>query len=425
MARNMGVSLVLVLHVVGLPIYVGARSFTVANNCPFTIWPGMYTDLAISSDAPDYPTGWQADPYISVSFSVPDGWKAGRIWSQGRRDCDFTVNPGPNSCLTGGCNGGLLCDATTGTGVPPVTVAEWTLQGDQNLDYYDVSLVDGADLPIRIDNNVGCPVADCPIDLSPTCPDPLKGPFDSTGYSVGCKSACFANLDGNQANSPNCCSGQFNTPATCPASGVAYYWYFKGNCPNAYAYAYDESSNTALWTCDSARNADYALTFCPSTTATAVAYGNSSVSLSATAFDGAGSSSSSIQSISGRNISPAFGLSKPVPFIAFFSILPCGQVVEYFLVLSRELEFTSPSIPSHPASSSRSSLLCSNTPNGQVARHELNSIHTSTARIHAHSDSITRHERKRVLDAYDILPQPLPEHSPICSTENFTSALVS
>ncbi|KAL5514556.1 hypothetical protein ACEPAG_1872 [Sanghuangporus baumii] len=323
MARNIEISLVLVLCAVGLPMY--ARTFMVANNCPFTIWPGMYTDMAISTAAPNYPTGWQADPFTSVSFSVPDDWKAGRIWSQGRRDCNFTVNPGPNSCLTGGCNGGLLCDATTGTGVPPVTVAEWTLQGDQNLDYYDVSLVDGADLPMRIDNNVGCPVADCPVDLGPTCPDPLKGPFDSTGYPVGCKSACFANLDGNQADSPNCCSGQFNTPATCPASGVAYYWYFKGNCPNAYAYAYDESSNTALWTCDSARNADYTLTFCPSTTATAVAYGNSSVSLSATAS--AGSASSSVSSppdpsISGSTISAAFGPSNPGPCIASFSILP-------------------------------------------------------------------------------------------------------
>lgn len=37
----------------------------------------------------------------------------------------------------------------------------------------------------------------------------------------------------------------------------------EGNCPNAYAYAYDESSNTALWTCDSSLNADYTLTFCP------------------------------------------------------------------------------------------------------------------------------------------------------------------
>jgi len=28
------------------------------------------------------------------------------------------------------------------------------------------------------------------------------------------------------ANSPNCCSGQYDTPATCPSSGVEYYSYF-------------------------------------------------------------------------------------------------------------------------------------------------------------------------------------------------------
>ena len=32
-----------------------------------------------------------------------------------RRDCDFSTNPGPNSCIDGGCNGGLLCDPVTGT----------------------------------------------------------------------------------------------------------------------------------------------------------------------------------------------------------------------------------------------------------------------------------------------------------------------
>ena len=115
---------------------------------------------------------------------MPDNWKSGRIW--GRRACDFSQNPGPNSCLTGGkntlagpreivhrppsgsagCNGGLECDPHTGTGVPPASVAEWTLSDASGLDWYDVSLVDGYDLPMRITNNVGCPVADCPVDLS-------------------------------------------------------------------------------------------------------------------------------------------------------------------------------------------------------------------------------------------------------------------
>jgi hypothetical protein len=125
-----------------------------------------------------------------VSFAVPDNWKAGRIWVrvsilgreavaqrwQARRDCDFTTVNDVTSCISGGCNGGLLCDPKTGTvrdippcpsmcvgltveqGVPPATLAEWTLQGDGNRDFYDVSLVDGYNIPMRIDNTAGCPV---------------------------------------------------------------------------------------------------------------------------------------------------------------------------------------------------------------------------------------------------------------------------
>ncbi|KAF4579576.1 hypothetical protein EYR40_000243 [Pleurotus pulmonarius] len=238
-----------------------ARTFTVYNGCPFTIWPAMFTDLNVAPNRPNFATGWEAPAFTAVSFTVPNDWKAGRIW--GRRNCNFANNPGPNSCLDGGCNGGLQCDLRTGTGVPPASVAEWTLQAGGNQDFYDVSLVDGYNLPMRITNNKGCPVAECPVDLGPNCPAPLKGPFDNVGFPVGCKSACVANLDGNPGNSANCCSGSHNTPATCPPSGVAFYSYFKQNCPRSYAYAYDESSGTALWTCPSSLNADYTLTFCP------------------------------------------------------------------------------------------------------------------------------------------------------------------
>ncbi|KAF9030345.1 thaumatin-like protein [Hymenopellis radicata] len=224
----------------------------------------IFTDLNVGSAVPAYTTGWEAASYTAVSFSVPDNWKAGRIWA--RRNCDFSSNPGPNSCLDGGCNGGLVCDSSTGTGVPPATVAEWTLSGDGNLDWYDISLVDGYNLPARITNNVGCGVPIAPSILARTSdvgPDALKGPFDSSGFPVGCRSACQANLDGNQADSANCCSGSHSTADTCPPSGVAYYSYFKNSCPNSYVYAYDESSGTALWTCDASLKADYTLTFCP------------------------------------------------------------------------------------------------------------------------------------------------------------------
>ncbi|EIN14545.1 thaumatin-like protein [Punctularia strigosozonata HHB-11173 SS5] len=222
---------------------------TVTNKCSFTVRPpAMFTDMSIAGNtAPDYPTGWEAPSGNSVTFDLPDNWQAGRIW--GRRDCDFSTDPGPNSCLTGGCNGGLECATTGGTGVPPATVAEFTFDGTN--DNYDVSLVDGYNLPMRVDNTVGCGVPSCPVDLAPNCPSAIAGPFDSTGAAVGCKSACFANLDGDQANSPNCCSGQYGTAATCPSSSV--------QCE----YAYDESSGTALWKCDGSLEASYTITFCP------------------------------------------------------------------------------------------------------------------------------------------------------------------
>lgn len=93
--------------------------------------------------------------------------RAGRIW--GRRNCNFGSNPGPSSCITGGCNGGLVCNSRTGTGVPPATLAEFTLSAAENKDWYDISLVDGYNLPMRIDNNKGCRIPRCAKDLGPNC----------------------------------------------------------------------------------------------------------------------------------------------------------------------------------------------------------------------------------------------------------------
>lgn len=117
-----------------------ARTMTVYNACPFTIWPALFTS---SGGRPSQATGWSAASFTKVTFDVPSDWD-GRIW--GRRNCDFSSNPGPNSCIDGGCNGGLLCDVNTGTGVPPATLAEFNFNGG-GTDFFDVSLVDGYNLP--------------------------------------------------------------------------------------------------------------------------------------------------------------------------------------------------------------------------------------------------------------------------------------
>ena len=87
----------------------------------------------------------------------------------------------------------------------------------------------------------------------------------------------------NTANAEACClAPDHNTQETCPPSGSGSYGYFSAYtlyigcfdsrltgctteqfCPNAYAYAYDESSQSALWTCNATLQADYTITFCP------------------------------------------------------------------------------------------------------------------------------------------------------------------
>ncbi|KAI5476819.1 Thaumatin, pathogenesis-related protein [Pseudohyphozyma bogoriensis] len=202
-------------------------------------------------------TGWEAAEYTSVTIDIAEDWN-GRFW--GRRDCDFSSGSTlPTTCLTGGCNGGLECATSGGTGVPPATLAEFNL-GASGTDYYDVSGVDGTDLPVSITNTVGCTQPTCQFDINTICPSELSV-YDTNGSVIGCNSACAANLDGDAADSPNCCSGSYDTPETCPSSGVEYYSTFKNACPDYYFYAYDD--NSSLWTCASSLEAAYTVTFCP------------------------------------------------------------------------------------------------------------------------------------------------------------------
>ncbi|GAA6027981.1 hypothetical protein JCM8097_001813 [Rhodosporidiobolus ruineniae] len=224
----------LVLVALPLVTLVDSRSITVTNNCAITIWPGLYT---AQGTVPDQPTGWEAAPGNTVSFEVTNGW-GGRIWGR---------------CSSGGCNGGLECASSGGTGVPPATVAEFYLEDTDN---YDASNVDGFNLPLAITSDKDCPLANCPYNLNDGCPDALQVK-NKNGDVVGCNTDCGA----YPTNEEYCCTGAHDTAATCPESGIPDYDWFKKGCPFAYAYAYDEHSGTALWTCDGGPS--YVVTFCP------------------------------------------------------------------------------------------------------------------------------------------------------------------
>ncbi|XVF59783.1 hypothetical protein PTKIN_Ptkin07bG0303800 [Pterospermum kingtungense] len=239
-------SIVLVMFFLKLFSGAHASTFTIVNKCSYTVWPGVLTGAGTT---PISPTGFIIQPGQSTSISVPTSW-SGRVW--GRTLCTEDSS-GKFSCLTGDCGSSTLECSGDGA-IPPATLAEFTLNGAGGLDFYDVSLVDGYNLPMMVTPHGGtggnCTSAGCAADLNGDCPSELKVVDGSDG--VACKSACVAFGDAQY-----CCSGAYATPDTCKPS--SYSQFFKTACPTAYSYAYDDGTST--FTC---AGADYAITFCPS-----------------------------------------------------------------------------------------------------------------------------------------------------------------
>lgn len=262
---------------------VHSASFKIVNKCRHTIWPGLLS----GANAPQLPTtGFALKSGKSKTITIPKSW-SGRMW--GRTHCGRDSS-GKLSCLTGDCGSGMLQCAGSGA-KPPATLAEFTLNGTNGLDFYDVSLVDGYNLPMLvlpkggtinlkkfivaniydiyfhfewnikiiilfkiIDNLIGtrggCGATGCLVDLNGACPKELR--VASGGRVVACRSACEALGDPRF-----CCSEAFATPDTCGPS--MYSLFFKYICPRAYSYAYDDKTST--FTCASP---DYMIVFCPS-----------------------------------------------------------------------------------------------------------------------------------------------------------------
>uniref|UniRef100_A0A7C9DX05 Uncharacterized protein n=1 Tax=Opuntia streptacantha TaxID=393608 RepID=A0A7C9DX05_OPUST len=217
-------------------------TFTFVNKCEYTVWPGI---LANAGSPRLDSTGFELPADTSRGFRAPTGW-SGRFW--GRTGCNFEGS-GIGYCVTGDCGTGEV--ECNGAGAePPATLAEFTL-GSGGQDFYDVSLVDGYNLPVLVEVSGGsglCATTGCVVDLNQACPSELKA-----GNGEACKSACEA-----FGNPEYCCSGAYGSPSACKPT--IYSQMFKSACPRSYSYAYDDASST--FTCS---GADYTITFCPST----------------------------------------------------------------------------------------------------------------------------------------------------------------
>jgi Thaumatin family len=226
----------------------GPRRVTFINRMKQTIW------VAASPDAshPMARTGWVLRPGHRVTVIVPNRWN-GRFW--GRTGCVF--HGGRGHCQTGDCAGRLQCQ---GWGTIPATLAEYDLDAWDNLDFYDVSMVDGSNLPMYIYPTTGhatkkvsvhgCVTAGCTSSVR--CPNVLK--INYRGKYVACESAC-AKLGGDQY----CCRGKWAPRAKCNPRKwpVDYARVFKRAEPYAYSYVDDDA--TSVYVCSG--RCDYHIVF--------------------------------------------------------------------------------------------------------------------------------------------------------------------
>ena len=223
----------------------GARRVTFVNHLSQEIWAAASPDASYPLPA----TGWALRPGQSVTITVPGKYN-GRFW--GRTGCVF--HGGTGHCQTGDCDGKFQC---AGWGAIPATLAEYNLDAWDNLDFYDISMVDGSNVPMyayptsgdapnRVSRD-GCIAAGCTTAVP--CPQALQ--VTAAGAVVACESPC-ARLGGDQY----CCRGQWAPRARCdPARWpVDYAAVFKKAEPYAYSYVDDDA--TSVYTCQGTCNYD-------------------------------------------------------------------------------------------------------------------------------------------------------------------------
>jgi hypothetical protein len=222
-----------------------SRTITLVNRTDVTIWPAAWPGSLTGR------TGWQLTPGARVTFTVPSDWNA-RLW--GRTGCHFG-RAGRGSCQTGDCDGRFQC---RGWGTIPATLAEYDLDAYDHLDFYDVSMVDGSNLPMYI-NTVSGTTPDrisadgCEAGHGCTrtvrCPKALQV---HRGELVACISPCA-----RFGTDRYCCRGQFaagcNPATTWP---IDYARVFKRAEP--YAYSWSGDNATSVFTCG---GCDYRITF--------------------------------------------------------------------------------------------------------------------------------------------------------------------
>ncbi|TDZ74982.1 Thaumatin-like protein 1 [Colletotrichum trifolii] len=262
----------------------GRVPLKITNSCGDTIWPGITTQHGVGPGT----GGFELAAGDSRELWVGPTWQ-GRAW--GRTNC--TVSGESAGCATGDCFGKLDCEFS---GAVPSTLAEFNLAGGVSgrQTFYDISLVDGYNLPVGINyvpaknttfippnlTNCACiatagfmaqraasgsvytnttfPVPwesyESNDSVRDWCPWPLlSNPPDKPGNGIypypddnirrpdfsPCKSQCAATNSDR-----DCCVGKWHDPNKCKPGD--YSKHAKAMCPDAYSFAFDDDTSTFI-----------------------------------------------------------------------------------------------------------------------------------------------------------------------------------
>ncbi|GKT96459.1 thaumatin family protein [Colletotrichum tofieldiae] len=254
----------------------GRIPLKITNSCPRRSGPASRRSMA-SVPGPEA----SSSPQVTVEIC--------RAW--GRTNC--TVNGESAGCTTGDCFGKLDCEFS---GAVPATLAEFNLAGGVSgrQTFYDISLVDGYNIPVGINyipaentsyippnlTNCACIAttgfmaqraasgavytnSTYPVPWEPNesndsardwCPWPLlSNPPEKPGDGVypypddnirrpafsPCKSQCAATNSDH-----DCCIGKWHDPDKCKPG--LYSRHAKAMCPDAYSFAFDDQTSTFI-----------------------------------------------------------------------------------------------------------------------------------------------------------------------------------
>ncbi|KAL9236695.1 hypothetical protein vseg_011331 [Gypsophila vaccaria] len=245
--------LILLLHIL---LFSGeGRTLTITNSCNYTVWPSIFTTGEASISKVD--SGFALLEDESRVVNVQNTWN-GKVW--GRTLCSTDKSTGNFLCQTGDCaTGNIECDG--GSTSDPVTLVEISLNVTSDNDFYDVSVVDGYNLPIMVapivERGAGCDITGCVFDLRKSCVAELavlSNAPNSNSSIIGCKGLCQVDK--------NCC----NSKADCPGSNSSLSpLLYQKPCPRAFSFAIGDEE-AATFVCDGSKVSTYNITFCPSAT---------------------------------------------------------------------------------------------------------------------------------------------------------------